>query len=183
MVTAVTSKAMTGHLHRNPWDAERTVSVCVPVQLRWIGVYSGLRVWMIFGLGLFVLSISSSSSSSSWSLSHTWTTTLGVVSVAACSSYFSPGEMKQVHGEWRWGSRMVSGAGACPGGGQAGTWEGTRVCLATFCLTSDGLRDLARPSLHLCLLHGWLIHKMEHLHHRVAPSQPLRACGRQSVRC
>lgn len=59
-------------------------------QLRWRGAYSGRLVWMILGLGLFVLSISSSSSSCS--LSHTCTTTLGVVAVAACSSYFSPGE-------------------------------------------------------------------------------------------
>lgn len=45
---------------------------------------SGRRVWMIFGLGLF------GSSSSSVSLSQTWTTTLGVDSVPACSSNFSP---------------------------------------------------------------------------------------------
>lgn len=53
-------------------------------------MYSGRLVWMILGLGLFILSVSSSSSSCS--LSHTCTTTLGVVAVAACSSYFSPGE-------------------------------------------------------------------------------------------
>lgn len=47
---------------------------------------SGRRVWMIFGLGLFF----DSSSSSSVSLSQTWTTTLGVDSVPACSSNFSP---------------------------------------------------------------------------------------------
>lgn len=46
---------------------------------------SGRRVWMIFGLGLFF-----DSSSSSVSLSQTWTTTLGVDSVPACSSNFSP---------------------------------------------------------------------------------------------
>jgi hypothetical protein len=33
-----------------------------PVQLKWTGVYSGLLVWIIFGLRLFILSISSSSS-------------------------------------------------------------------------------------------------------------------------
>lgn len=69
-----------------------------PVQLKWMGVYSGLLVWMILGLGLFILSISSSSFS--WSLSHTWTTTLGVVSVAACSSYFSPRERDGPQGNW-----------------------------------------------------------------------------------
>lgn len=46
---------------------------------------SGRRVWMIFGLGLVF-----DSSSSSVSLSQTWTTTLGVDSVPACSSNFSP---------------------------------------------------------------------------------------------
>lgn len=69
-----------------------------PLQLKWRGVYSGLLVWIIFGLGLFILSISSSSSFS-WSLSHTWTTTLGVVSVAACNSYFSPGERREMQGD------------------------------------------------------------------------------------
>lgn len=46
----------------------------------------GRRVWIIFGLGEFF-----GSSSSSASLSQTCTTTLGVDSVPACSSYFSPG--------------------------------------------------------------------------------------------
>lgn len=46
---------------------------------------SGRLVWVIFCLGFFV------SSSSSVSLSQTWTTTLGVDSVPAWSSYFSPG--------------------------------------------------------------------------------------------
>lgn len=46
---------------------------------------SGRRVWIIFGLGLFF-----GSSSSSVSLSQTWTTTLGVDSVPAWSSNFSP---------------------------------------------------------------------------------------------
>lgn len=48
---------------------------------------SGRLVWVIFCLGFFV------SSSSSVSLSQTWTTTLGVDSVPAWSSYFSPGEV------------------------------------------------------------------------------------------
>lgn len=48
---------------------------------------SGRLVWVIFCLGFFV------SSSSSVSLSQTWTTTLGVDSVPAWSSYFSPREV------------------------------------------------------------------------------------------
>lgn len=47
---------------------------------------SGRRVCVIFCFGFFV------SSSSSVSLSQTCTTTLGVDSVPACSSYFSPAE-------------------------------------------------------------------------------------------
>lgn len=59
------------------------------------GVMSGRRVWMILGRGgrllLLVLpSVSSSPPELSCSFSHTWTTTLGVVGVPVCSSYFSP---------------------------------------------------------------------------------------------
>ena len=89
-----------------------------PVQLKCRGVYSGRRVWIILGLGLFVLS-TSSSSSSSWSLSHTWTTTLGVVSVAACSSYFSPRERNALLGDLG-GSREPPGGGARGRPGSAG---------------------------------------------------------------
>lgn len=54
-------------------------------QLDTEGGRPGRRVWMIFGFGDVF-----GSSSSSMSLSHTCTTTLGVDSVPACSSYFSP---------------------------------------------------------------------------------------------
>ena len=54
-------------------------------QLDTEGGRPGRRVWMIFGFGEVF-----GSSSSSMSLSHTCTTTLGVDSVPACSSYFSP---------------------------------------------------------------------------------------------
>lgn len=54
-------------------------------QLDTEGGRPGRRVWMIFGFGEVF-----GSSSSSMSLSHTCTTTLGVDSVPAWSSYFSP---------------------------------------------------------------------------------------------
>lgn len=54
-------------------------------QLDTEGGRPGRRVWMIFGFGEIF-----GSSSSSMSLSHTCTTTLGVDSVPAWSSYFSP---------------------------------------------------------------------------------------------
>lgn len=54
-------------------------------QLDTEGGKPGRRVWMIFGFGDVF-----GSSSSSMSLSHTCTTTLGVDSVPAWSSYFSP---------------------------------------------------------------------------------------------
>lgn len=54
-------------------------------QLDMEGGRPGRRVWMIFGFGEIF-----GSSSSSMSLSHTCTTTLGVDSVPAWSSYFSP---------------------------------------------------------------------------------------------
>lgn len=91
-------------------------------------MYSGLLVWIIFGLGLFILSISSSSSFS-WSLSHTWTTTLGVVSVAACSSYFSPRGRERLQGDQSLGQVLEDDGGGLPQG-----------LLGHFCLSSDGLR-------------------------------------------
>lgn len=64
-------------------------------------LYSGRRVWMILGRGCLKLSISSSAPELSWSLSHTCTTTLGVVGVPECSSYFSPrGINKKRDNEW-----------------------------------------------------------------------------------
>lgn len=105
-----------------PHEGDSGPFVQAPVQLKWRGVYSGRRVWIILGLGLFVLS-TSSSSSSSWSLSHTCTTTLGVVSVAACSSYFSPRERKdrsvtrsgagKARGARPWGLRDSAGRALC----------------------------------------------------------------------
>jgi len=64
-------------------------------QLDTEGGRPGRRVWMIFGFGEVF-----GSSSSSKSLSHTCTTTLGVDSVPACSSYFSP-EKQETSGEKR----------------------------------------------------------------------------------
>lgn len=62
-------------------------------QLDTEGGRPGRRVWMIFGFGEVF-----GSSSSSMSLSHTCTTTLGVDSVPAWSSYFSP--ERQAKGGW-----------------------------------------------------------------------------------
>lgn len=67
-------------------------------QLDTEGGRPGRRVWMIFGFGDVF-----GSSSSSMSLSHTCTTTLGVDSVPACSSYFSPEKQE------KWGVREGKG--------------------------------------------------------------------------
>lgn len=69
---------------------ERSAASAGEAQLDTGGGRPGRRVWMIFGFGEFF-----GSSSSSMSLSQTCTTTLGVDSVPACSSYFSPGSRKK----------------------------------------------------------------------------------------
>lgn len=77
-------------------DKEETdiiVEVEPGAQLDTEGGGPGRRVWMIFGLGDVF-----GSSSSSMSLSHTCTTTLGVDSVPAWSSYFSPEKHEKQEG-------------------------------------------------------------------------------------
>lgn len=69
---------------------ERSAASAGEAQLDTGGGTPGRRVWMIFGFGEFF-----GSSSSSMSLSQTCTTTLGVDSVPACSSYFSPGSKEK----------------------------------------------------------------------------------------